>query len=103
MSEAIVLNVIVGYINSTDSYCSLEGYSDFPTRWYHSFISYFKDAKGNLVNIKSFLALEEYDFCCQILVSPSKIIYSSVIEYKTNHYDCTFQLNEPCIYVFAEY
>ena len=106
MSEAIVFSVIVGGISSTDSYCSLEGYSDTPTLQKGDTVHYscyFKDTKGNLVNTKAFLALEDYDFSCQALVSPSKNIYSTLLEDKTNHYDCTVTLNEAGIYVFSGY
>ena len=106
MSEAIVFTVIVGGISSTDSYCTLEGYTDTPTLQKGDtahYSCYFKDKKGNLVDTKAFLALEDYDFSCQALVSPSKNIYSTVIEDKTSHYDCAVNLNEPGVYVFSGY
>ena len=104
MSEAIVFEVISGDISITNSYCTLEGYTEIPTLQKGDTVHYncyFKDIKGNLIN--TFLVLEKYDFSYQASVSPLQHTFINSIEDKTNHFDYTLQLTESGIFVFNGY
>ena len=103
MSEAIEFTVVVGGISTSDSFCTLEGYSDVPNLQKGASVNYncyLRDSKGNSVSPKTFLSLGEYDFTCNSIVAPSNHNFVAVIEEKNDHFQCKFQLTDSGIYVF---
>ena len=107
MSESIKFNVIIGGVSTGDSYCTLEGVTEKPTlkqgetAYYNC---YFKDGKGNIMDINTFNSLDEYDFSCQTKrTSPSSKTYTNTFTNEGNYYRCPFQISESGIYQFYGY
>ena len=107
MSESINFNVIIGGVSAADSYCTIDGYTEAPTlkegdtAYYNC---YFKDGKGNIMDIKTFISTGEYDFSCQTKrTTPSSKTYTNSYNDKGNYYQCPFQITEPGIYQFYGY
>ena len=107
MSEAIKFNVIIGGVSTGDSYCTLEGFTAQPTLKQGdtaSYNCYFKDGKGNIMDINTFIALDEYDFSCQTKkTSPTSKTYSNTFANKGNYYQCSFEISESGVYQFYGY
>ena len=107
MAESIKFNVIIGGVSTNDSYCTLNGYNEKPTlkqgttAYYNC---YFKDGKGNIMDINTFTSLDEYDFSCQTKrTSPSSKTYTNTFKNEGNYYQCQFDISESGIYQFYGY
>ena len=107
MSESIKFNVIIGGVSTGDSYCTLQGFNEKPTlkqgetAYYNC---YFKDGKGNIMDINTFIALDEYDFSCETKrTSPTSKKYTNTFTNEGNYYRCPFEISESGIYQFYGY
>ena len=107
MSETIKFTVITGGISTSDSYCTIEGYSQIPTlkqgetAYYNC---YFKDGRGQLIDIAKFLSFEEYDFSCKTKrTSPSSKQYINQATDKGTYYQCPLTISESGVYQFYGY
>ena len=107
MSETIKFSVIVGGVSTANSYCTIEGYTSAPTLKQGQTVNYncyFKDGKGNIMDISTFISLEEYDFSCQTKkTSPSSKTYSNTANNMGDHYSCPFTISDPGVYQFYGY
>lgn len=90
-----------------DSYCTIEGYSSAPTLKEGEtakYVCYFKDGKGNAMDIATFLSLNDYDFTCETKrTSPSSKTYSNKVNNKGTYYECPFEITESGAYQFYGY
>ena len=107
MSETIKFSVIVGGVSTDNSYCTIEEYTATPTLKQGETVNYkcyFKDGKGNLININTFISLEEYDFSCQTKrTSPTSKTYTNTPKNSGDYYSCPFTISEPGVYQFYGY
>ena len=95
MSESIQFKVVIGGIDASDSYCTLDQYNSAPTLKIGDSIKfncYFKDGRGNEVTIQRFKEISEYDFSCEVKeTSPStKTFTQTTISDKTKFYQNRF-------------
>ena len=99
--------VIVGGVSTSTSYCTLDKYTSIPTLKKGNTINYncfFKDGKGNIMSIKTFTELNEYDFSCETKrTSPSTKTYTNTFTANENFYQCEFQITETGTYEFYGY
>jgi len=107
MSESIKFNVIIGGVSSDDSYCTLEGYTEPPVLKVGDKVNYncyFKDGKGNIMSIATFLNLNEYDFVCQTeKTAPTKKTTTNKYNNKNNYYECPYEVTESGFFQFNGY
>ena len=107
LANGIQFVVIVGGVSSDTSYCTLKDYTSVPTLkkgdtvYYNC---YFKDSKGNIMPIKTFVDLNEYDFSCDTKrTSPTKTTYATGFSDRTTFYQCEYLITETGTFEFHGY
>jgi hypothetical protein len=108
MSESIQFKVVIGGIDASASYCTLDQYNSAPTLKIGDSIKfncYFKDGRGNEVTIQRFKEISEYDFSCEVKeTSPStKTFTQTTISDKTKFYQIEYKITENGIFNFYGY
>ena len=107
MTEAIKFNVIIGGVSTDDSFCTLDTYNEIPTLKQGQTISYncyFKDGKGNIMDINTFINTAEYDFSCQTKrTSPTSATYTNTYNNRDTYYQCPFEISQSGVYQFYGY
>ena len=107
MKESIKFTVIVGGISTSLSYCTLDGYNSNPSLKAGAKVNYncyFKDGRGNEINIKRFKEINEYDFSCETKkTSPTSKTYSNSYSDKTTFYQCAFTIPDNGVFQFYAY
>ena len=107
LPNAIQFVVIVGGVSSSSSHCTIKDYNSIPTLQKGEtiyYLCYLKDGKGNIMPIKTFVDLNEYDFSCETqMISPSQKTYTTSFVDGQTFYQCEYKITETGTFQFNGY